>query len=89
MSESEGTVTVTVEILEGTVADENVTLQFSTQDNTALSMFYVCVFNALALLSKILYIRSIEHKKNGSLIEGNNKNNVCLPYHYFHDFRWF
>ena len=39
VSESEGTATVTVEILEGTVADEDITLQFLTQDNTALRMF--------------------------------------------------
>ena len=39
VSESEGTATVTVEILEGTVADDSITVQFSTRDNTALRMF--------------------------------------------------
>ena len=39
MSEGEGTATVTVEILEGTVADDSITMQFSTRDNTALRMF--------------------------------------------------
>ena len=39
VSESEGTATVTVEILEGTVADGNITVQFSTRDNTALRTF--------------------------------------------------
>ena len=39
MSESQGTATVTVEILNGIVGDEDITVQFSTQDNTALRMF--------------------------------------------------
>ena len=41
VSESEGTATVTVEILEGTVADEDITVQFSTQDSTALRRFFL------------------------------------------------
>ena len=44
VSESEGTATVTVEILEGTVADDSITVQFSTRDNTALRRFlYIIV----------------------------------------------
>ena len=41
VSESEGTATVTVEILEGTVADDDdIIVQFFTEDNTALRMFF-------------------------------------------------
>ena len=47
MSESDGTVTVTVEILEGRVADEDIIVKFSTQDNNATSMLKSVVLRLL------------------------------------------
>ena len=38
VSENEGTATITVEILAGTVGDEDITVQFSTQDYFAIRM---------------------------------------------------
>ena len=61
MSESEGTATVTVEILEGTVADDSITVQFSTRDNTALRRFS-SVNNTFAMLSEFrLTSRDVRH----------------------------
>ena len=41
--EDEGTVTVTAEILQGTVADEKITLQFYNRNGTAMSMFFFLI----------------------------------------------